>query len=77
MSEYSKLRDVIDVLTIAIAREEWEEQFFRRSAKATTYEPAGSMFAEIAEECASHLAGLEARKKKLEEALSNLSANKG
>jgi rubrerythrin len=73
MSESANLRAIIDVLTIAIGREEWEEQFFRRSAEASTYEVAKTMFSEIADECAGHREDLEKRKEKLEETLKELS----
>jgi hypothetical protein len=53
MSDYSDLEDMIEVLTIAIAREESEERFFRRSAEGSKHETARKMFSETAEEFAS------------------------
>ncbi len=72
MSEYTDLQDMIDVLTMAIAREEFEERFFRRSCKASTHKMACEMFEEIAGEFASHRQGLESRRQVLTEALEDL-----
>jgi rubrerythrin len=76
MSEYSDLQDMIDVLTIAIAREESEERFFRRSCKASTHKIACEMFEEIAGEYASHSQTLESRRQVLMEALEDLKKRK-
>jgi rubrerythrin len=72
MSEYTDLQDMIDVLTIAIAREESEERFFRRSCKASTHKIACEMFEEIAGEYANHSQTLESRRQMLMEALEDL-----
>ena len=76
MSEYSDLKDIIDVLSIAIAREESEEQFFRRSCKASTHKIACEMFEEIAGEYASHSKNLESRRQVLIETLKDLNKSK-
>ena len=72
MSEYTDLNDMIDVLNIAIAREETEEQFFRRSAKASDHKIASKMFLEIAEEFANLHRSLESRRESLLDTLSEL-----
>ena len=72
MTEHSDLQDMIDVLSIAISREEYEERFFRRSAEASRHEIASRMFSEIAEEFADHRKSLEARRGVIEEALKDI-----
>ncbi len=72
MQEHRDLRDMMEVLGIAIVREEAEEDFFRRSAKASTSKVAVDLYLEIAEEFAKQKQSLEARKQKLEIALSDL-----
>jgi rubrerythrin len=76
MSEYSDLQDMIDVLSIAIAREESEERFFRRSCNASSHKIACELFDEIAGEYASHSRSLTLRKQVLTEALENLKKSK-
>ena len=76
MSESDDLHDMIDVLTIAIAREESEARFFKRSAEASTHKIASEMFQEIAEEFAGLRKSLESRKEILTEALADLEKSK-
>jgi rubrerythrin len=76
MSEYSDLKDIIEVLTIAIAREQTEEQFFRRSANASKHEMAKATFMEVADELAGHLKSMELRREKLQEILEEMSTIK-
>jgi rubrerythrin len=76
MSEHSDLEDIIEVLTIAIAREQTEEQFFRRSAHASKHEMAKATFMEVADELAGHLKSMELRREKLLEILAELSTSK-
>jgi rubrerythrin len=76
MSEYKDLEDMIDVLTLAIGREESEEQFFRRSAEASDHQAARAMFSEIAEELTNHRKNLESRRERLLEALKDLRMGK-
>ncbi|MFH0768636.1 MAG: hypothetical protein V1932_03595 [Chloroflexota bacterium] len=72
MQENRNMRDMIEVLSIAIVREQTEEDFFRRSAKASTSKVAADLYLEIAEELAEHRRNLETRKQKLEGALKDL-----
>ena len=72
MSDYKDLEDMVDVLTLAIGREESEEQFFSRSAESSKHEAAKTMFKEIADEFANHRKNLESRRERLLEALSDL-----
>ena len=72
MSEYTDLQDMIDVIDIAIAREESEERFFRDSCNASTHKIACEMFDEIAEGYANHSKTLESRKQILVKALEDL-----
>jgi rubrerythrin len=66
------LQEMIDILGIAIAREESEERFFRRTSKACKGEVACRMFAEIAGEFESHRKSLESRKTVLVTALEDM-----
>jgi rubrerythrin len=78
MQEHRDLKDMIEVLSIAIVREETEEDFFRRLAKASTNKVAGDLYLEIAEDIVKQRQSLESRKQKLEAALKDLiEAKKG
>ena len=70
--KFKDLNDMIEILHLAIVREETEEQFFLRSAAASTSESARTLFSEIAEELGLYLNSLRSRKQKLEEALASL-----
>lgn len=59
------IQEMISVLTTAVAIHEREEQFFRRSAAASTSQVAKDLFSEIADELKSHVIMLESRKQKL------------
>ena len=72
MSEYRDLEEMIEVLNVAIARQEAEEQFFRRSAKASTSEFSRTIFSEISEELTTYVNTLEKRREKLSSALNDL-----
>ena len=72
MAQYKDLEDMIEILGVAIVGQETEEQFFRRSAEASTSAVAKALFLEIAEEFVGYRRNLEARKRKLEEALEDL-----
>ena len=63
---------MIEILGLAIARQESEEQFFRRSAQASSNEVAHSLFTEIADDMKEYVKNLEQRKQKLLEALEAL-----
>ncbi|MCL7489688.1 MAG: hypothetical protein M8357_16090 [Desulfobulbaceae bacterium] len=75
MSEFRDLEMMIEILGLAIARQEAEEQFFRRSAKASSSEVAQSLFAEIADDMKRYVDNLEQRRQKLEDALAMLRAS--
>ena len=72
MQQRRDLRAMIEVLSLAIVREETEEEFFRRSAKESTNKVAAALYLEIAEELGRHRQSLEARKQRLEGALGDL-----
>ncbi len=72
MAEFRDIEDMIEILSLAIARQETEEEFFRRSAEASTNEVAKALFMEIAEDLAAYRLGLEKRKKKLMDAKEDL-----
>ena len=72
MPALNDIKEMIDILTIAITREETEERFFRRSAEACKDEVACRMFDEIAGEFESHKKSLEARKAVLVTAMADM-----
>jgi YHS domain-containing protein/histone H3/H4 len=72
MPEHREIEDMIEILTIAIIRQETEEQFFRRSAHASTSEVAKALFLEIADDLKRYCENLEMRKRKLVGALADL-----
>jgi YHS domain-containing protein len=72
MSEHRDIEDMIEVLNIAIIRQETEEQFFRRSANASTSDFSRTMFARISGELSAYIKTLEERKEKLTAALKDL-----
>jgi YHS domain-containing protein len=72
MPEHREIEDMIEILTIAIVRQETEEQFFRRSAHASTSEVARALFLEIADDLKGYSENLEARRQKLVGALADL-----
>jgi YHS domain-containing protein len=70
--QFRELSEMMEILHMAIAREEAEEAFFRRSAGASTSEVAKNLFAEIADDLEAYRKGLEARRDKLTDALEDL-----
>lgn len=72
MAQHKDLEDMIEILGIAIVGQETEEQFFRRSAEASSSAVGKALFLEIAEEFVGYRRNLEARKQKLEGALEDL-----
>lgn len=74
MSNFDDLETMIEILGLAIARQEAEEQFFRRSARASSDEMAKSLFTEIADDMKKYVKNLEQRKRKLDDALVALTA---
>jgi YHS domain-containing protein len=72
MPEHREIEDMIEILTIAIVRQETEEQFFLRSAHASTSEVAKALFLEIADDLKRYSESLETRRGKLMGALADL-----
>lgn len=66
------LKDMIEILSLAAARQEAEEHFFRRSAVASTSKAATDLFMEIAGDLQAYRGKLERRKQKLLNALADL-----
>ena len=78
MSQFRDLETMIEILGHTMARFEAEEQFFRRSAHASSNEVAQSLFRELADDMKNYVANLEQRRRKLLDALEALSeADKG
>ena len=77
MARYRDLEDMIGIITLAIVRQETEEEFFRRSARSSTSEIAKEVFSEIAEDLARYRESLEARRQRLLNALNDLKARQG
>ena len=63
---------MVEILSLAIVRQEAEEQFFRRSAQSSSSEVAKSLLIEIADDLKSYCKNLEQRKQKLLGALEDL-----
>jgi hypothetical protein len=63
---------MIEILSLAAARQEAEELFFRRSATASTSKLARDLFTEIAADLQEYRQKLERRKDKLLSALADL-----
>jgi len=74
MSQFHDLETMIEILDLTIARQEDEEEFFRRSAEGSTSEVARALFNELADDMKNYADNLEQRKKKLLDALESLSA---
>lgn len=72
MSQFSDLETMIEILGLTIARQASEEEFFRRSAEASSSEVAKSLFTEIADTLGNYCRDLEQRRRKLLEALEDL-----
>jgi rubrerythrin len=72
MAEYKDMQDMIEVLSISIVREETEEQFYQRSASASTSQIVKELFLEIAGDVAEHRQNLEQRRNRLLGALEDL-----
>ena len=70
--QHKDIQDMIEVLSISIVREEAEEQFYRRSASASTSKVARDLFLEIADEVEKHRQNLEQRQKRFLDALDDL-----
>lgn len=73
MVQYRDFEDMIDVLDVAIERQQTEELFFRRSGNASTHKVAKSLFLEIAEDLKTYRKKLKTRKEKLLVELKDLS----
>jgi len=72
MSEYKDLQDMIEIITTTIEIHGREEDFFRRSASASSSEVARSLFTEIADDLADYRQRMESRRQKLLTALRDL-----
>jgi len=73
MSQFRDLETMIEILGHTIARFEAEEQFFRRSAQASTSEVAQALFNELADDMKNYIDNLAQRRLKLLDALETLS----
>ena len=74
MSRQKDLLDMIEIITTAIEIHGNEEDFFRRSSKATTNEPARALMLEIANDIASYRQKQEKRRQLLRDELNALDA---
>ena len=78
MSEYKEMQkeltDMIEIINTTIEIDAMEEQFYRRSAAATTNEVSKALFLEIADEVEKYLNSMRARRQKLWDALGDLDA---
>ncbi|MEJ2031544.1 MAG: hypothetical protein P8Y63_00550 [Deltaproteobacteria bacterium] len=69
---HDDLKDMIEILSLAAARQEAEEHFFRRSADASTSKVAKALFTEIADDLLAYRGKLEKRKQRMLDALADL-----
>ena len=74
---YKDLNDMIEIISTTIEINTREEEFYRRSAAASTGEVAKALFLEIADDVAEYRKSLEDRREKLQEALNDLKVVKG
>jgi hypothetical protein len=74
MSRQKDLLDMIEIITTAIEIHGNEEEFFRRSSKATTNEPAKALMLEIASDIGNYRQRLEKRRQLLKDELAGLEA---
>lgn len=72
MPKHRDLLDMIEIVTTTIEIHAKEEEFFRRSAAASTSEVAKNLFSEIADDLGKYRKNLESRRQKLWDALSDL-----
>lgn len=72
MSAYKDLLDMIEVITTTIEIHGREEEFFRRSARASSSEAAKALFSEIADDVSRYRLSLEIRRQKMWETISSL-----
>ena len=72
MSEYKEIETMLEILELAITRQESEEKFFRRSAAASSSHTAKTLFNEIADDLVSYCENLENKKQQLLNVLNDL-----
>lgn len=77
MSRFQDLETMIEILGLTIVRQKSEEQFFRRSAEASSGEVARALFTELAEDMRNYVVNLEQRRQKLVDALETLTMGEG
>jgi len=69
---HKDMTDMIEVITTSIEINAREEDFYRRSAAASGSEVARALFLEIADDVQKHVTALQARRRKLCDALRDL-----
>ena len=74
MSQFQDLDTMIEILGYTIARFEAEEQFFRRSAEASTSAVAQALFNELADDMKNYIGSLERRRQKILDAQEDLTS---
>lgn len=76
MSEYDEmhkdLKDMVEIIETTIRINAREESFYRRSAASSTREVAKKLFLEMADDFKKTLEKLQARRRKLLDAISDL-----
>lgn len=77
MHDYREIETMLEIVELAISRQEAEIDFFRRSAEASSSEAAKSLFVELAEELTVFCEGLEERRKNLLNTLNDLQGAMG
>jgi hypothetical protein len=76
MATEKELLDLTEIISTAIEIHGSEEEFFRRSARASTNEVAKALLLEIADDVGGYREKLEARRRSLAEQLASLQKTK-
>jgi hypothetical protein len=65
VTEKKDIRDMVEMITLAIVHLQTEEHFFQRSGEQSTDEASKKLFTEIAEEISKSRKNLEAKQQQL------------
>lgn len=75
MSKYKDLEEMLEIISIAIVRQGTEEEFFRRSAQASTSLVAKNLLSELADDFNEYIKKLEKRRENIQTSLNDLKKN--
>ena len=69
------LEEMLEIISIAIVRQGTEEEFFRRSAQASTSLVAKNLLSELADDFNEYIKKLEKRRENIQTSLNDLKKN--